>query len=249
MIRLIRTELFKQRTLRTTRLGVAAAPAVAGLVTVAVFQAAGRNGNDPLGHESLVQAIGAPASIVTVIALLLGVLAMTGEYRHQTITTTFLSTPRRRDVVLAKLGAQLLTGALIGVASVLMSAAVALPWLRAEGIPTDLDNRTLSVAAGVIASAGLYGTLGVSIGALIRNQTAACAAILVWLLAIEGAIGQMFHDEEFVRWLPVSVARDIVGAGASAEALPASLAALVFCLYVALFAVAATCSTIQRDVI
>jgi hypothetical protein len=52
-----------------------------------------------------------------------------------------------------------------------------------------------------------------------------------------------------VRWLPVSAARDIVGAGATAEALPASLAALVFCLYVALFAVAATCSTIQRDVI
>ena len=151
------------------------------------------------------------------IALLLGVLAMTGEYRHQTITTTFLSTPRRRDVVIAKLGAQLLTGALIGASSVLASAAVALPWLRAEGIPTELDNRTLSVAAGVIASAALYGTLGVSIGALIRNQTAAFAAILVWLLAIEGAIGQMFHDEEFVRWLPVSAARDIVGAGATAE--------------------------------
>ena len=248
MNRLIRTELLKQRTLRTTRVGVAAAPAIAGLVTVAVYEAAGRNGNDPLGRDSLVLAIGAPSSIVTVIELLLGVLAMTGEYRHQTITTTFLSTPRRRDVVIAKLGAQLLTGALIGVSSVLASAAIALPWLRAKGIPADLDDRALSVAAGVVASAALYGTLGVSVGALIRNQTAAFAAVLVWLLAIEGAIGQVFHDEEFVRWLPVAAARDVVGGGTTAGSLPASLAALVFCLYVALFAVAATCFTIQRDV-
>jgi ABC-2 type transport system permease protein len=249
MNRLIRTELFKQRTLRTTWVGVAAVPSIAGLVTVAVFQAAGRNGNDPLGRESLVQAIGAPASIITVIALMLGVLVMTGEYRHQTITTTFLSTPRRRDVVIAKLGAQLLTGALIGASSVLASAAVALPWLRAKEIPTELDSHTLSVAAGVIASAAVYGTLGVSVGALIRNQTVAIAAVLVWLLAIEGAIGQVFHDKEFVRWLPVSAGRDIVGAGANADSLPGSLAALVFCLYVALFAVAATFFTIQRDVI
>ena len=129
MIRLIRTELLKQRTLRTTRVGVAAAPAIAGLVTVAVYQAAGRNGNDPLSRDSLVRVrvtcVGSIAA--TVIALLLGVLAMAGEYRHQTITTTFLSTPRRRDIVIAKLGAQLLTGALIGAASVLASAAVALP--------------------------------------------------------------------------------------------------------------------------
>jgi ABC-2 type transport system permease protein len=248
MTRLIGTELLKQHTLRTTRVGVAAAPAIAGLVTVAVYQAAGRNGNDALSRDSLVQAIGAPSSIVTVIALLLGVLAVTGEYRHETITTTFLSTPRRRDVVLAKLGAQLLTGALIGVSSVLASAAIALPWLRARGVPADLDNRTLSVAAGVVASAALYGTLGVSVGALIRNQTAAFAAVLVWLLAIEGAIGQVFHDEEFVRWLPVAAGRDVVDPGTTAGSLPAPLAALVFCLYVALFAVAAICFTIQRDV-
>lgn len=248
MIRRIRTELLKQRTLRTTRVGVAATPVIAGLVTLAVYQAAGRNGNDPLSRDSLVQAVGAPASIVTVIALLLGVLAMTAEYRHQTITTTFLSTPRRRDVVIAKLGAQLLTGVLIGASSVLVSAAVALPWLQAKGIAAEFDHRTLAVAVGVVASTALYGTLGVSIGALIRNQTAAVMAVLVWLLAIEGAVGQVFHDEEFVRWLPVAVARDLVDAGTTAGSLPASLAALVFSLYVAMFAVAATCFTIQRDV-
>jgi ABC-2 type transport system permease protein len=245
---MIHTELLKQRTLRPTLLGLAAAPAIAALVTVAVFSAAGRQGNDPLGPESLELATGAPASIITVIALLLGVLAVTGEYRHQTITTTFLSTPQRRDVVLAKLGASLLTGLLIGLVSVLTSTAIAIPWLRSEGIVVGVDGRTLAVAAGLIASASLYGMLGVSIGALIRNQTAACSVVLIWLLAIEGVIGDVFHGQRFVQWLPVTAARAIVDGGTTAGSLPAPLAAVVFSGYVAVFAIAATCLTIRRDV-
>jgi ABC-2 type transport system permease protein len=245
---MIHTELLKQRTLRPTLLGLAAAPAIAALVTVAVFSAAGRQGNDPLGPESLELATGAPGSIITVIALLLGVLAVTGEYRHQTITTTFLSTPQRRDVVLAKLGASLLTGLLIGLVSVLTSTAIAIPWLRSEGIVVGVDGRTLAVAAGLIASASLYGMLGVSIGALIRNQTAACSVVLIWLLAIEGVIGDVFHGQRFVQWLPVTAARAIVDGGTTAGSLPAPLAAVVFSGYVAVFAIAATCLTIRRDV-
>lgn len=245
---MIHTELLKQRTLRPTLLGIAAAPAIAALVTVAVFSAAGRQGNDPLGPDSLELATGAPASIITVIALMLGVLAVTGEYRHQTITTTFLSTPHRRDVVLAKLGAGLVTGLVIGVASVLTSAAVAVPWLRSQGVVVDVDGRTLAAAAGLIASASLYAMLGVSIGALIRNQTAACSVVLIWLLAVEGVIGDVFHDQRFVQWLPVTAARAIVDSGTTAGSLPAPLAAVVFCGYVVVFAVAAIRLTIQRDV-
>lgn len=248
MKRLIRTELLKQRTLRPTLVGVIAAPAVAALVTVAIYQAAGRNGNDPLGRDSLVQAVGAPASIVTVIALMLGVLAMTGEYRHQTITTTFLNTPRRRDVVLAKLGAQLLVGALIGALTVLASVAVAVPWLRSEHAPVEVDGRLLGVTLAVIVTTALYGALGVSLGALLRNQTAALAVVLTWLLAIEGVIVEVFNNEEFVRWLPIATASDIVDAGTTAGSLPAPVAAVVFSAYVVGFALAATCFTIQRDV-
>src|SRR5688500_711995 len=103
MNRAVRTELLKQRTTRTFVAGIAAAASVAGLITVAILGAAGKQDNDPLGPASLVQAIGAPANVITVIALMLGILGMTGEYRHQTITTTFLPTPRRRNVILAKL--------------------------------------------------------------------------------------------------------------------------------------------------
>jgi ABC-2 type transport system permease protein len=248
MNHLIRTELLKQRTLRTFRLGVAVAPVIAALVTVAVFTTAGHQGNSPLSAASLVEAIGAPASIITAIALLLGVVGMAGEYRHETITTTFLATPRRRDVVIAKLIAHALTGALIGALSLVVSVVVAVPWLRTEQIALNIDIGVIGVAAGVVASSALFGALGVSIGALIRNQTAACAAVLVWLLAVEGIVGDVFHGSAFVRWLPVAVARTLVQTGSSDNGLSAPVAAATFVGYVVVFAFVANRSTLRRDV-
>ena len=248
MNQLIRTELLKQRTLRTFQAGVVAAPLIAGLIAAAILGAAGTQGNEPLGPESFVQAISGPVSVITVIALILGVIGMAGEYRHETITTTFLSTPRRRDVVLAKLIASSITGALIGALSVAASVAVAIPWLQLSDVSLNLSADTLSVATGAIVSAALYGALGVSVGALIRNQTAACAAVLVWVLAVEGVIGDVLGGSSFVRWLPVSAAGDIARAGAPGDGLTAVVAVAVFTAYVAAFAGVATRLTIQRDV-
>jgi hypothetical protein len=149
----------------------------------------------------LVQVLGGPAGVITVIAVLLGVLGMAGEYRHQTITTTFLASPRRRDVVLAKLVAHAITGALIGLTSLAVSASIAVPWLTASGVDVHLDGRGLRLAAGLVVSTALYASLGVSIGALLRNQTAAAAVVLIWLLAIEGIIGDLLHGGRHLRRL------------------------------------------------
>ena len=61
MRRLVRTELLKQRTTRTFVFGVLLAPVVGALVTYANYSLAGKQGNDPLGPHSFVQALGAPA--------------------------------------------------------------------------------------------------------------------------------------------------------------------------------------------
>ena len=248
MTRLVRTELLKQRTTRTCVAGVAAAPVVTGLVTVAVLGGAGKEGNPPLRDETLVQVLGAPHSVVTFIALVLGLLAMTGEHRHGTITTTFLATPRRRDVVVAKLAASSLVGGTIGLLSLAASAAVAVPWLRNAEVAVHLDADTLRVAVGLVASTTLYGALGVSIGAVIRNQTAAATVVLVWLLAVEGMIGDIFSRSPIVHWLPAAAGRAIVHAGPAGDGPSPGAAAATFASYVLLLAAGATHSTLRRDV-
>ena len=77
---------------------------------------------------------------------------MSGEYRHQTITTTFLASPRRRDVVIAKIAADALTGAAMGVLSIVVTATIAVPWLLANGVDLDADGRAARVAVGLVVS-------------------------------------------------------------------------------------------------
>lgn len=248
MRRQVRTELLKQRTLRSCVAAVAAAPVVGALVAAAVLDAAGENGNDPLGADSLLATVGAPTSVVTLIALVLGLLAMTGGHRHETITTTFLATPRRRHVVLAKLASSSLVGAAVGLLSVTASLAVAVPWLRSSGVVLDLDGDVARVAAGLVGATTLYGALGISVGALVRNQTAAVAIVLTWLLAVEGLIGDVFAGAAIGRWLPGGAGRAVVSGGMSEGALDPLVAAAVFSAYVAMLALAAVRSTIQRDI-
>jgi len=248
MTRLIRTELLKQRATRSFVAGVVAAPVLGAFITVAVYGAAGKNGNAPLGADSFVQALGAPASVITLIAVVLGVLGMAGEYRHQTVTTTFLATPRRRDVVVGKLMAHALTGALMGLLSVAAAAAVAGPWLQREGVAVVVDSEVASIAAGVVLSASLYGALGVALGALLRNQTAAIGVVIAWLLAVEGIVTDVFQRSAFVHWMPAAAGRAMVGAADRAHGLSAPVAAAVFAAYVLAFALVATRLTLHRDV-
>ena len=245
---LIRTELLKQRTLRAHVVSVGATPLVATLIAVAGLAAAGHQDNEPLGPTSLRQLIAAPASVIAAIALLLGVIGMTSEYRHQTITNTFLAHPRRSDVVLSKLVAHAITGAFMGVASLTVTFAIGLPWLTASGIDIHVDRDTMRITLGVIGSTALYGALGVAVGALIRNQTAACAVVITWLLAIEDVIGNVFHDSAFLRWLPVSSGRAMVRTDAAVDVLPVPLGVAAFTTYVVLFGLTAIRTTLQRDV-
>lgn len=248
MNRLVRTELLKLRTTRTFTVGVAAVPLLSALMVTAVFGGAGKQGNDPLGPRSFLHALGAPAGMVTTVALLLGLIATAGEFRHGTITTTFLACPRRRHVVLSKLGAAVLAGCAMGGLALVAASAVALPWLLRSGIEFDSGGEAMGLAAGLATSTGLYFALGVALGLLLRNQAAAIAVALTWLLAVEGLLGDVFARSAFVHWLPAAAGRALVHIGPVTDGPSAPLAAAVFAAYVAAFALAATALTLHRDI-
>lgn len=246
MNRLVRAELLKQRTVPALLLAYAAVPVLAGLVTFAVYSMAGRQGNDPLGADSLLHATGAPASVVTTLALLLGVVGMAGEYRHGTITTTLLAAPRRWDIVVAKVAAHALTGAAMAVVTIAVSLAIAVPWLTSAGVDVRVTAEVVRVAVALVASTVLYGALGVGAGALFRNQTAAIGVVLVWLLKGEdlpaGAVGHWPIGD----WLPAALGEGLVRAGAGTPARWA--AGLVLSAYVAVLAALGARVVVRRDV-
>ena len=99
MNHLVRAEWMKLRTTRSTRLYLIAALTAAVLLSAATTATAGQDGNAPLGSAGYLENLLGLSTLPAFVGLLLGLLAMAGEYQHRTITPTFLVTPVRGRIV------------------------------------------------------------------------------------------------------------------------------------------------------
>lgn len=248
MRNLVRAELLRLRTTRAVY-GWAAAAAVGVVLSVAVaIQLAGQNGQPALDTSQGIRHVLAGAASNTIIVLFLGILAMAGEFRHDTATATFLVTPDRARVVRAKLAASALVGLVVAAASAALTLAIALPWMAAKGVDVPLVSAHVGlVLAGALAANALYGVVGVGLAALIRNQTAAIGVSLVWIMVAEALlVGLVPHVG---RWLPGGAANALTSvATAKGGLLPMWAGGLLFAAYGASFALAGTRAIVRRDV-
>jgi hypothetical protein len=122
------------------------------------------------------------------IAFLVGITAVTAEWRYGTITRTFLATPRRERVLVAKGIAVLLVGAALAALAIAVVLAVAVPWLLLEGSSFELNGDVLERLAQLLLAAALWGALGAGVGAVIQSQTPAVVIGLIWVLILEALI-------------------------------------------------------------
>jgi ABC-2 type transport system permease protein len=178
---LIDSELFKLRTTRTFAgilggaLGIVAAISL-GAAFGGSYGPREGPGPDLLGIASLSQ----------VFALVLGILALSTEFRHGTITPSLLAVPRRARLVVAKLAANTSAGLLLGLACFLLCVAIIALVLPTRDIRTGFaEGDVWEVVAGGSVAAGLYAALGVGLGALVRNQVGAVVAALGWVFVVE----------------------------------------------------------------
>jgi ABC-2 type transport system permease protein len=242
---LIRAETLKLRTVRGPWLVLAAGP----LLVIAGISGLVVSGGDLLDPATQAKAL-AHVGLTAIFPLAFGILAVAGEYRHKTITDTYLSTPARGRVVGAKLIVYALFGGLAAVVSAIVGLGVAAAWWSAKGAGFNwADTAMWTTVGGGVAWNAAFAALGVGLGALVRNLTGAVAAALAWIALIEGVVGQLIGN--LARWLPF-YAGQALGAGGKSM-LPQALlprwgAAVVLAAYTAVFAVAAIATSVRRDV-
>ena len=115
--------------------------------------------------------------------LIIGILIMAGEFRHGTVTSTFLVSPKRGRVVGAKIVASALVGTGIAIAAAVLTLAVSVPWLASKHIHRHILSHNVGVVLlGGIAATAIYAAVGVGVGSLIRNQMAAVGVALGWVV-------------------------------------------------------------------
>jgi ABC-2 type transport system permease protein len=242
---LVRTELLKLRTTRTTWVLVAAGFALAALLGFANAATAGDAGSPELGSAAFVDRVLGVSTIPAVVALLLGVLLAAGEHQHGTITTTFLVTPRRRRVVAAKAVAAAVGGVALAIGMVVVSLAVALPVIIADGASIHALHGSAAVTVvGLVAACALLGALGSLLGLLVRSQVAAVVIVAAWALVLEGIIDAVTGGG-LRNWLPGGAAADLAGAGGR----PLWAAALLLTGWTAAAAAVTTRAVTCRDVV
>jgi ABC-2 type transport system permease protein len=244
---LIRAELLKLSTIRTFWWTLAATLAIVPAGVALAILGSGHNGAASLDTtEGLRNAIGAGSS-GGVLLIVIGVVVMAGEFRFDTITSTCLITPHRRQVMAAKLAASLLVGIGAGIATSLLTVAITLPWLSSRHI--DLGPHVgdfAIVLVGSIGSTAIGGLLGVGIGSMITNQTSAITITLIWVFVVEGMVGKFASGVG--SWFPGGAASAMAGGGISpASLLPMWGGALVLTGYSLVFSSVGTRLLVQRD--
>ena len=147
-----------------------------------------------------VNSIVASCANASIFVLIIGIIGMTGEYRHMTITATFLASPRRAPVILAKAVAYAVIGAFFGIVDFLVSFSLATITLAGKDHAAIVPSESLQTLGGVILGFAIYAILGVAVGSLIRNQVAALIIALVFVFLIQPLLSA-FVDWT-TAWLP-----------------------------------------------
>ena len=170
----------------------------------------------PVGDGAASVLYSLASAVGYVFPLLIGTLLVTGEFRHKTLTPTFLATPRRGLVLWAKLLAGAVMGVLYGAVAIVVAVGPSAAVLAGFGMPTGLDtSETWAMLGRIMVSFVLWVLVGIGVGLVVRNQVAAVVIVLAFtqfvepLLRFAGAFVEQLTV--IARYLPGAAGDALVG--------------------------------------
>jgi ABC-type transport system involved in multi-copper enzyme maturation permease subunit len=186
---LVRSELLKIRTTRSWWAYLVVIVLLTGIGT------AGSIGSAEIADRSTLSFqldLVSTAGLSVLMAIILGITIITTEFRHGTVTPTFLAEPRRERVILSKAIAAVVVAIGFALLALVVVAAVAIPWLTIVDAEVLHDTELLTRAGEQILSVVLWALIGVAIGTAVHSQVAALVGTLVWIFLVENLLVGLF---------------------------------------------------------
>ena len=207
------------------------------------------SGIPPVGTEGFEEIALAQATNATVLALILGIIGMTQEYRHRTATPTFLAEPRRWRVVVAKIIAYALAAVPFALVALAVNVLVVSVYAGARGAAPSLTGHNLEVLFSSGLALVIYALIGVGIGALLRNQVGAIVGGLVYLFVVEPVIRSIPATSGAYKWMPGGALEAMTATFQGPDLLGAWEGGLLLVGYGLLAAFLGTVLAVRRDVV
>lgn len=264
MINLVLAELRRLRSTRLWLLAAGLAVVFGGGITSMLALIGPHNLQPPMpgldtpeGASTVLGLI----SLMLFIPAVLGTAAVTGEYRHGTITPTFLAEPRRWRVLVAKLTAFGIAGGGYGLIAATTAVIGVSLGAQLHATPLALGPSDLfGFIARIVLCSAIYTLIGVGIGALSRKQVPAVLIVLAYFYFLEPLLMIIPGFSMLYPFLPGGATSALVGfsyltetlsgqLGVQTVALSSLAAALVLISYAGLASILALAIPLRRDVV
>jgi ABC-2 type transport system permease protein len=186
------------------------------------------------------------------LAAVLGTIIGATDNRHRTATQTFLATPSRARVVVAKMLAGAAFGAVYAVVTQLVSLVVVTLVAAIRGAGSQLGDGSVlrSLVLGV-PGVMVWCVIGVSLGILLRNQVAAVLVAVGIIYLVDTLLSLGLHAleaDDIVKFTPNNASTAVVEGFTGYELLRWWTGLLVLLGYSAVIAFSGWWLSLRRDI-
>lgn len=203
MMGVLRSELFKLRTTRATKLVLATAVILPTIIFVLTSIFGFSSGEST---SSLVALVAESSALVGLLMGVVGVLCSTQEYSQGTIRITLVATPRRYKVLLAKLFTVVIVSIGATASLIVLSIVPSSFILKSRDIDIDIIGPDVRIIFSMFIVITMLSLLGLFLGLLFKSSPGAISALLLWPTIIEGlifALLSLAFEGNLLRFAPV----------------------------------------------